>query len=266
MRKVLVLCVLVGMVGCGPQKKVETDVQQETQQEYDYKRALQNYQIGVNYLNNNQVLEAVSALEQAVQQDRGNFRYQHALGLAYSMNGELAKAEHSLKQALAINPNDSESYNLLGSIYVDQERFEDAVAAFRKVIRDKNYSQPKFPYYNMGLALRRQGRLSEAVAAFQRAVAIDPDFYRVYISLAEIYQENNDYKHALHFYKKAEPGFNDSVDLLYQIGHAFFKLKQFNQAKAYLAQVSILFPPPQIDQSTQEMLRYIELKQRRAMN
>lgn len=265
MRKVLVLCILVGMVGCGPEKKVETDVAQ-TQQDYDYKKALQNYQIGVNYLNNNQVLEAIGALEQATSQDDGNFRYQHALGLALSMNGDMAKAEAALKRALAINPNDAESYNLLGTIYIESERYEEAIAALRMVIRDKNYGQPKFPYYNMGLALRRQGRLSEAVAAFQRAVAIDPEFYRVYVSLAEIYQENNDFKHALHFYKKAEPGFSDNVDLLYQIGHALFKLRQFEKAKAYLAQVSILFPPPQIDQSTQEMLRYIELRQRSARN
>lgn len=265
MRKVLILCVVVGMVGCGPDKKVEADAVQ-AQQEYDYKKALQNYQVGVNYLNNNQILEAIQLLESAVSQDNGNFRYQHALGLAYSMNGDLEKAENALKAALAINPNDSESYNLLGSVYVDMERYDDAIDSFKRVIRDKNYSQPKFPYYNMGVALRRQGRLSEAVAAFQRAVSIDPEFYRVYISLAEIYKDNNDYKHALHFFKKAEPGFGENVDLLYQIGHAFFKLRQFDQAKSYLAQVSILFPPPQIDISTQEMLRYIELKQRSAMN
>ncbi|CAM2068100.1 Tetratricopeptide repeat protein [Sulfidibacter corallicola] len=267
MRIALVLTTVLALttISCGPKKQTQAEIE-KAEAEYNYQEALKNYKIGVNYLNNNEVLQAIQHLETAVNQDDTNFRYRHGLGLAFSMNGQLEEAESELNRALAINPNHSESYNLLGSVYIDQERYIEAVEVLKKVIRDKNYGQPQFPYFNLGLAMRRQDRLTEAVAAFQKVVQIDPSFYRAYIALADIYKQNGDYDHALYFYQKAEPGFTNDVSVLYEIGHALFKLKRYDQAKTYLAQVSILFPPPVIDKPTQEMLRYIEMKRRKALN
>ena len=250
------------MFACGP-KKVDSAA---VEAEYDYKSALNNYKIGVNHMNNDELIQAIDRLEQAVQLDEGNWRYRHALGMAYSLNGQLEEAVAQLREAVQINTTASESYNLLGSIYADLGRFEESRAALEIVIRDRRYPQPEFPYYNLAKCMRLEGRTEEAIASYKRALALKPDFYRAYIGLAEIYKEQADYEKALFHYLKAEEGYTDKVELLYEIGEAYYRLKRYDQAKSYLVQVSIMFPPPNIDKPTQNMLRYIERYQRNARN
>jgi tetratricopeptide (TPR) repeat protein len=253
------LLVLVGLAipaaAQGPEirkKKGETD------REYDYRTALQAYEIGINHVHAKEMQEAIANLEKAVQMDDNNFRYHHGLALAYSLNGQLEDAVAQLKESLRINPSFSESKNLLGSIYSDLGQLDEAVEYFREVIQDKSFAQPHFAYFNLGKAKRLQGKTDEAVAAFGLASQLDPKFYRAYIALGEIYKEQKNFERMLFYYQKAEPNYQDDVNVLFNIGLAFYKLRQFERAKPYLAQVSILFPPPQIDKPTQEMLESIE--------
>ena len=258
------LCLLLaGLLACGPEKKqAKTD---PSAAEYDYKAALQNYRIGINHLNRKETTQGIQILEKAVTMDPNNYRYHQGLGIGYAMNGQLPEAEKSLLAAVAINAKDSESWNWLGSIYTDQGRFDDAHQALRKVITDSSYPTPHFAFFNLGRCMHSQNRMEEAIAAYSRAVSLNNDFYRAYISLAKIYKEQNNYKKALFFFKKAEPGYPNEVEILFEIGHALFKLNEYQAAKTYLAQVSILFPPPPIDNPTQDMLRIIEQKQRNAL-
>ncbi|MDJ0840117.1 MAG: tetratricopeptide repeat protein [Acidobacteriota bacterium] len=250
------LTALILLLSCGEKKPTAAELA-EAEREYNYRSAMQQYKLGANALNNKDTLKAIEHLEQAVEKDDQNFTYHHWLALAYSMNGQLAEAEEHLKKALAINPNNAESHNLMGSILVDQGRFDEAVVSFRKVIQDKNYPEPKFPYFNLGKCLVKQQRPDQAVAAFEFALRFDPKFYRAYIALGEIFKDKKDYMKMLYYYQKAEPAYANDVNVLFNIGLAHFQLKQFNRAKRYLAQVSILFPPPAIDQPTQKMLQYI---------
>ncbi len=261
----LVLLLLTGfLAACGPDKKAPE--KELTQEEYDYRAALQNYKIGINHISNKEYIRAIDHLKKAVEMDDNNWRYFHGLGMAYSLYGQLEEAVAALEKALVINPNSSETHNLLGSVFVDLEKYEEAVGHFKQVILDKSYPQPEFPYFNLGLCRLKQGRGDEAVAAFLRVVQLSPDFYRAYLAIGDIYRDREDFPKALFYYQKAEPGYNDNATVLFEIGRAMFKLKRFDEAKSYLAQVSILFPPPNIDQPTQDMLRYIEKYQREARN
>jgi len=256
----LVAILMISLFACGPdQKKTKND---PTQAEYDYQAALQNYRIGINHLNRKEVTQGIEKLGAAVKMDPNNYRYHQGLGIGYAMNGQLEEAEKELLAAIAINPKDSESMNWLGSIYTDLGRFQEAHEALKKVITDSGYPTPHFAFFNLGRCMQAQDRMEEAVAAYSRSVSLNPDFYRAYISLARIYKERNDYRKALYFFRKAETGFQNEVEILFEIGHALFKLNEFEAAKTYLAQVSILFPPPPIDNPTQDMLRIIEQKQR----
>lgn len=263
MRFVICALVFAGFIGCQSNKK---DADVETAEDYDYRNALQNYKIGVNYLNNQETMKAIEHLEIAIQFDDNNYRYRHALGLSYSLGGRLEDAITELQKALEINPQSTESHNVLGSIYTDLGRYDQAVTELKKAILDKSYGQPQFPYFNLGLCMQKQDRTDEAIAAYTRAIQLDPKFFRAFIALAEIYKGLGNFDRALYFFQQAEPGFNNDVNVLFEIGYALFRLKQYSKAKSYLAQVSILFPPPVIDDPTQDMLRYIAKVQREARN
>ena len=262
MRFLLAICVVGLFVGCGPEKKpAKTE-----EPGFDYRSALHKYKVGINYLNRQEVILGIGELEAAVELDPNNYRYRHGLGLGYSMNGQLEEAEAQLKEAIRINGSDSESYNLLGSIYIESERYAEAIEALKIVIRDKSYPQPQFPFFNLGLCMQEQGRDEEAIAAYTRVIQLDDDFFRAFVALGELYKKKGDYEKTLFYYKRAETGFANRAEVLYEIGHALFRLHRFEEAKSYLAQVSILFPPPNIDKPTQDMLRYIENYQRKSMN
>ncbi len=238
----------------------------ESEADYDYRAALQAYEIGINHIHAKEMPEAIVNLEKAVHMDDNNFRYRHGLAIAYSLNGQLDDAVVQLKESLRINPNFSESKNLLGSILSDLGQYDEAVDCFREVIQDKSFAQPQFAYFNLGKVKKLQGKADEAIAAFGLATQLDPKFYRGFIALGEIYKEQKNYDRMLFYYQKAEPNYQDNVDVLYNIGFAFYMLKQYDRAKPYLAQVSILFPPPQIDKPTQEMLESIENMMRERRN
>ena len=255
--RTIAISLLLGFLICGcnsPKKPVTTPADNQ----FDYRDALNSFKIGVNYLNNNEVMNAIRHLERAVSEDGGNYRYHHSLGLAYVLNGRFEDAERELKQSVAINPENPESYNLLGTLYIDLGRYDEAVIALRKAIADKSYPQPHFPYFNYGLAMQKQGKLDQAKAAYLRAVRLKADFYRAYLKLGEVCKQEKNMDEALMYFLKAERGYPDNAELLYQVGHTLFVLKRYGEAKHYLAQLTILFPPPHIDNPARRMLRLLE--------
>jgi len=245
------------LLHCGEKKPTQAELD-KVEQEYNYREAIRYNKIGINAINNGNVPEALDNLKKAVDIDPENFRYQHWLGFAYSMAGRLEEAETHLLESLRINQSHTEAHNLLGSVYIEMGRYEDAVEHLRVVIQDKSYPEPQFPYFNLGKCLRKQDRDDQAIAAFELAAQYDPEFHRAFIALGEIYRERQEYDRMLYYYLKAEPAYANDTNVLFSIGLAHFKLRHFESAKKYLAQVSILFPPPAIDKPTQQMLRYID--------
>ena len=63
----------------------------------------------------------------------------------------------------------------------DQGKLEEAIEAYNKVIS----ISPKFAdaYNNMGTALKTQGKLEEAIEVFRKALSVQPDHAAVYINM-----------------------------------------------------------------------------------
>jgi Tfp pilus assembly protein PilF len=251
----LVTGILGWFWGCASPKKEASLLDEPLT--YDYRQAIQDFQIGCNYINNQDPGSALVHLKKALAHDPENFRYLHWTGLAYSMSGQTEQAISHLEKSLTVNPDYSESHNLLATIYTDIGRYPEAEQHLRKVLADKDYAQPDFAYFNLGLLMQAQDRLEEAVAAYNQATQLNGKFYRAYVIMGNLYMDDENYKAASYYFAKALEGYSNDPELLFNLGKAHFKLQQFQQAKRYLSQVSILFPPPELEQSTRNMLKYI---------
>ena len=67
------------------------------------------------------------------------------------------------------NPNLAEAYNLLGSVYLGQEKFDSAITKVQKAIdlRPKN----PYSYYKLGLVYQQQGEFDDAIMIYQKVDA-----------------------------------------------------------------------------------------------
>ena len=93
------------------------------------------------------------------------------------------------------------SHNNMGAVFSQQGRLIEAITAFNEAIRRK----PDFPqsYNNVGIILTKLGRGEEAVAAYRRALQLAPTNARTYVNLAQALCGLGDLDQAIEICKKA---------------------------------------------------------------
>lgn len=92
------------------------------------------------------------------------------LAAEYFAQGQTAVALDEVKQALAANPNLPQAHNLRGLIYAGMNEFDLAEDSFRRALA-LNARDPD-TLHNYGWYLCQRNRHPEAVAMFQRALAV----------------------------------------------------------------------------------------------
>lgn len=108
--------------------------------------------------------------------------YEHALGLLQA--NHLAQAEHELTTLATREPQLSGPYANLGILYFRAGRMTDAKAALEHAIA----LNPRAAYYNeLGIVHRTEGRFDAAERAYQRALELDPDYAYAHLNLGILY-------------------------------------------------------------------------------
>ena len=69
----------------------------------------------------------------------------------------------------------------------EQGKLEEAIEAYNKVLSIKPDTDA---YYNMGNALKEQGKLEEAVEAYKKAISIKPDYAAAYNNMGNTAQRS----------------------------------------------------------------------------
>lgn len=180
--------------------------------------------------------EAVLAQKKALAL-RPNYEEAHIqLGLALLAEGKLAEAEQSLKKSLQLNSSLGHAHYNLGIVLQQQGKFKEAIASCTEAIKllpiaecyvnlgnayfeSRNYGEdspkavaeaitaftkalalnPDFAeaYNNLGLAKREQGKLDDAAAAYRKAIAVNPNHIAAYRNLAFILDQQSKYDESL---------------------------------------------------------------------
>ena len=60
------------------------------------------------------------------------------------------------------------------------------------------------PYYNMGIILKRNGRVEEAIDSYKKAISLKPDYVQAYNNLGAIYKASEKYENAIQMFTKAK--------------------------------------------------------------
>lgn len=166
------------------------------------------------YARQNRPKEAVAAAEGALRVDPDNGEAHWVLGtvLAAQVRGregeatagareELARAVDHLEKARAARPYDVSLVLTLGRLYLRQPAYDRAVATL-EALRQQEPGLPEAGWL-LAQAYQGQGRRAEAIRVLDETLAVQPDFYRGLLLLADLYEQERQWKRAAETYALA---------------------------------------------------------------
>jgi eukaryotic-like serine/threonine-protein kinase len=110
------------------------------------------------------------------------------LGLFYDRQSKYPEAIEQLRHVVQLTPDNAQAFSNLGAIYIDAgdpKYLPDAEMALKKSLElNPTYAA----YANLGALLADQKRFPEAAANFQKALAMNPENYLVWVWLMNAYQ------------------------------------------------------------------------------
>lgn len=143
----------------------------------------------------------------------------------------LSKRSGSPAPAEGANAEAELNFNL-GNDYKDQKQLDQAIACYEKAVA----IAPDFPaaHTNLGSALLQQGKRREATLCFRRALALDPELPEAHYNLGVASLQAGDLpsaRLALRKYLESQPG--DRAALL-KLGEACSRSNELDEAAGYL--------------------------------
>jgi tetratricopeptide (TPR) repeat protein len=157
------------------------------------------------------------------------------LGYILSIRGKFEEALSYFKKATRINGQHAKAFKQMGLIYQKLGRVDDAqhclerAADLHLTLKEENEAEEILNavltlrpdttnvYNSLGIIYRRQGRLDEALKAYEKALKVHPEDENIYFNVSRVYLESKDKAKAQECLKKAlaiNPGFVAAQDLL----------------------------------------------------
>ena len=176
-----------------------------------------------------------------------------------------------------LEPSNAAGYFNLGNLLYQQQKYEEASTNYRKAIQIKpNFAEA---YYNLGNLLQRkpgvteshyqigfvldrsvlneQSNYEEAIAAYQEAIQIKPDYAEAHYNLGNLLNDQRKYEQAITNYRKAIlHNSSKYLDPLYQLQIS----EKFIQGSYKEDQLEYIFARP-ID-SGKKTQRYLALREK----
>jgi tetratricopeptide (TPR) repeat protein len=137
--------------------------------------------------------------------------------------GDYVAAEQALRRAIELSPNDPQSEALLGWALMLQEKYDDALTWFQKVlVRDPQNSLARI---NVGYICLKKKIFGEAVEHLSRAIRLDNDkkatlYAHFYLGL--VYLERDMFEDAQTFFQKTIILGPNLIEAYYELGRAFW--------------------------------------------
>jgi Tfp pilus assembly protein PilF len=189
------------------------------------------YNLGLFYLNQSDVENAMKYFVKALSLDTNYYLAWNAMGLAHSMRGRLDESAKAYEKCLAVNPEFTEAHNNLGTVYQEMNQPDKAEAEFRKALSDLAYQNRELPYFNLARLCFLQNRNDEALDNVQKAIQIKPRLAMAYNLRGQIYEKANSLEDAVSSYEAAVKIVPEDVLFNYNLGVAYFKNGEYARSK-----------------------------------
>jgi len=178
-------------------------------------------------------------------------------GTEFMNQNRLAQAEYYLKEAIDLDPEFVDAIDHLGIVYRRLNRLEEAEEMYLRSIglNDRN----KLPFLNLAIVYRLQGRLNDALQLYRKVVEIDQNDPEGYYGIGQLFFIVDNYDVSLpYFYKALELYISQNSSLVYDacyfLGIIHFRKNEFDDALIFLEEARNGFPN---DETIEQMINEI---------
>ncbi|MEH0021483.1 MAG: sulfotransferase [Desulfobacter sp.] len=151
-----------------------------------------------------------------------------ARGIKHHQAGDPGQAEPLYRQALSIDPENTDALIRLGHLYISSGNWEEAVACFKKTTTLMPAHMES--HFSLGVALERLNRFDEAAASYETLLVLKPDLFEALNNLANLLNRKGDFDRAVPLYEKALAVRPDSPDVYNNLGVALLRTERLEQA------------------------------------
>jgi tetratricopeptide (TPR) repeat protein len=146
--------------------------------------------------------------------------------------GDYVGAEATLGKALELSPNDLQAISLLGWAQMHQEKYDDALMNFQRVLMKEPANT--LARINVGYICLRKGIFGEAIEHLSKAIRLDNDtkatlYAHYYLGL--VYLEREMYEDAQAFFRKSVTLGPNLLEAYYELGRAHWLADQRDDAR-----------------------------------
>jgi len=157
-------------------------------------KANYHYQIGLSYLNDNNIQPAFVEFQKALEINPHDKEIHNALGIIYLVKLEdYPKALKHFKEALDLDENFSQAETNLGDTYAHMGEFDNAIAAYKRAIANPLYKNAAMALNNLGMVYYRLSKFDDALDAYKEALKRFSSFQLPYYGLALCYNAKGQY-------------------------------------------------------------------------
>lgn len=197
---------------------------------YDAKNEVAYAKLGAIHESKGRLDKAVVNYEKAVALNSGFTMLYPPLGMAYLEKGDVAKAEGVLKKSDAAGLDTVETRYMHGILLFKQNKNDEALAAFdRTLALDKSFAQAE---YYRGQVLDRLGQADKAVDAFKKTLQIDPSNAGASFDLGTVYYNKGDYANAATAYQQTIQNDKDNGQAHANLASTYRQLERYPEANA----------------------------------
>jgi Tfp pilus assembly protein PilF len=132
------------------------------------------------------------------------------------------------RKNISTAPGSERAHNNLGSLLLDQGKYDEAKLVLDEALRLNPYFAPA--YINLGLVHLNQRRLSEAAEHFQKALSISPNIFEAHLNLGGIYGEMGNYQLGMVHLQKAVSIRSFSAAAHNNLANALQMLRRYDEA------------------------------------
>ncbi len=180
----LVALSLTACVSVGPQP---------TQNE---KASAVNVQLGIGYLQQNNLELASEKLNKALQQDPKSAPAHNAYAILQERLLQMDKAEFHYRRATELDPRDSQAANNYGAFLCRNGRELESERYFLRALDNPLYKTPEFAYTNAAVCLLKVDRDEQAKEYLRKALAAKSDFAPALLAMGDLLFEEGQHQTA----------------------------------------------------------------------